>query len=450
MNYSIARQSLLGIGIKESFEIQKQADYLLSKENQFFEEFFRWYESLNLIILDKDKILNKNLFRAFIAGHYDEQFYIDLYHQALAWHSHGFNLSRAMLLLSNFRQQFVLIAEQQNNHVLAKDLCNSIDIGQAVVSDVYHLHQTLVSFRKRSQTEIKRIRRSFHLISSRAPEELVQAFIDHQNWKITAYACALGEVDNFDFAYSTHDCLLGKWLDSGGTDKIPTEEIENFLHYHEEVHRLGYLALKEASEQHPERIVEFLNEMELASDEVCRVLLECIEEEFILAANLDSLTNLPNRKAFDTQLNHNLALAKRCGLWVGLIVIDVDYFKNINDSFGHSYGDKVLIELASVIETIIRLEDNVYRWGGEEFAVLAMDKSAVGVEQLAERIRQSVEQTVFCEEESQSYKCTVSCGAISFHPEVDLFAKEVFELVDQQLFKAKELGRNRVSYITLE
>lgn len=355
-----------------------------------------------------------------------------------------------MLLLSNFRQQFVLIAEQQNNHVLAKALCNSIDIGQSIISDVYHLFQTLVSFRKRSQSEIKRIRRSFHLISSKAPEELVQAYIDHQNWKIRAYACALGEVDDFDFSYSSDDCLLGKWLDSGGKDKIPTEEIEDFLHYHEEVHRLGYLALKEASEQHNERIVEFLNQMELASDEVCRVLLERIEEEFVLAANLDALTNLPNRKAFDAQLNHNLALAKRCDLRAGLIVIDIDNFKNVNDSFGHSYGDKVLVEVASAIETIIRLEDSVYRWGGEEFTVLAMDKSALGVEQLAERIRKHIEEIVFCEDESQSYHCTISCGAISFHPEIDLLANEVFELVDQQLYKAKEQGRNRVSYITLE
>jgi len=241
--------------------------------------------------------------------------------------------------------------------------------------------------------------------------------------------------------------LLGQWLQNEGRNQIPEGDRESFDKAHEKIHRLAQLALTEALAHHPERIVEFLVEMELASDEVGRVLLDLIEGEFIRLATLDSLTGLPSRRAFDAKLKKNLAFSQRHGFWVGLILVDIDFFKAVNDECGHAYGDAVLKEIAALMGEMVRKEDTVYRWGGEEFAIISLDKEPDDG-RLAERIRQGVERYVFASD--PSLKVTVSCGVISVDSKLNATEDLLFAAVDEQLYYSKNRGRNRVSYRVLE
>lgn len=444
------RLNMIGIGFKESFEINSNKEFLQAERQDFFQSLYKWYDSFDMPDIDRVDLLHENVYNNLTNGEFDDDFYISMYHQALVWHKHGVNISRVMLILTHCRQLFIMLSEKQENHLLARALCHSIDLGQSIISDVYQLHDTLKNLRKKSQAEVSRMRRSFHLISADTPEDLIQVYIDHQNWKMRAYACALGEIEEGDFPFSTDECRLGIWLNAGGIEQIPEQERATFNAAHEQVHLLGYKALKEAREQHPERIVEFLNDMELASDEVCRVLLERIEDVFTRLASLDSLTGLPNRKAFDAQLSYNVSLSNRHGLWVGLILLDIDHFKSVNDKYGHDYGDQVLVEFAKILECTVRLEDHVYRWGGEEFAVLVFDKTPDGIELLAERLRDRVESSAMSDDDNQESRITISCGAVSIAADVTISEKELFSKVDRLLYNAKKQGRNRVCYQTLE
>lgn len=436
---------LFGLRVDETLEINLHQSYLLEQKPAFMTEFTAWFAEHGIECEAEQPLLNDGVYEAFINSDDQDGFYSALYYQSLAWHAQGFSLSRVFLLLSECRQLFVLMSERKNNHRLAKALCRVIDLAQAIVSNVYQMYETLQHLKIKSQNEVVRMRRSFQLISAQVPEELVQAFIDHQNWKVRAFSCALGEIDDGDFPFSTHECLLGQWLNSGGLARIPEHEIVSFETAHEQVHRLGFLALKEAKMRHPERIVDFLMEMELASDEVCRVLHDRIDEEFVRAASLDALTGLPNRCAFDAAFTNTLAFAKRHDFWVGVILLDIDFFKIINDTHGHLVGDQVLTELAAVLLEALRLEDNVYRWGGEEFAILALDKTSEGIENLAQRICARVADYTF-NIKAATFGVTISCGAMSFEAQNTLPALERLRRVDEQLYQAKANGRNQVRY----
>ncbi len=440
---------MLGLSLRERVEIQEHNSYLRQQSDFFYSELEQWMQKFDFPEAESGLFID-HFYDVLISGDYEEHFYIINYRQALHWRELGITQGQVMLLLSQFRQLFVHISDKRENTTLARGLCHTVDLGQAIVSSVYQMHAAMLHMKQRTTADVARMRRSFQILAAPEPEELIQAYIDHQNWKIRAYSLALGEPEEGSFPYSTSQCLLGRWLEEGGKYKIPEADLESFLDAHEQVHRLGFSALQEAQAHHPERIVEFLVEMELASDEVSRVLLDQIENEFVRSATQDALTHLPNRRAFDEKLKQNLAFSKRHGFWAGIILIDIDYFKRINDEFGHAIGDKVLKEAAVVLKQAVRQEETVYRWGGEEFAVLTLDKEPESIEQLAERIRQQFENFDFNVGLESPLNLTVSCGALSLNSELDILEHELFSEVDKQLYHSKNTGRNRVTYRTLE
>lgn len=443
-------KEIIGISVIDSIEIQSNNEYLMNQKPFFDSEFNQWLPKLGFENFTAEQLFRDDFFRLFVSADLNETFYSAMYNQTLDWYHAGLSHNRVMLILSNCRQIFILLSEKKDNPVLAKGLCHIVDLVQSVVNSVFQLRETLNNMKKKSELDVDRMRRTFQLIATEAPKELLQAYIDHQNWKIRAYAAALGDIEEGDFPFSTCECQLGQWLKVGGMHKIPEHEREAFELAHEKVHKLGFLALKEAKAHHPENITEFLVEMDNASDTVCNVLLELIDQAFVKAATRDSLTGLANRCAFDMQLKRNIALSKRHQFWLGLIVIDIDYFKNLNDQYGHSYGDQALKEIAEVLQQTLRTEDHLFRWGGEEFAVLTIDKDPAGVGVLAERIREAVAEFEFCVNTQTPVRLTVSLGSVAFHPLLDKTPNEIFALVDEQLYKAKESGRNQVKSLTLE
>ncbi len=158
-------------------------------------------------------------------------------------------------------------------------------------------------------------------------------------------------------------------------------------------------------------------------------------------ARTDILTGLANRRFCIETLEHDLSVAKRNDLALSLIYMDIDWFKAINDQYGHGAGDKVLSTLASILKNNVRSSDTPARFGGEEFVIVCLEKDKHSASKLAERIREEVEQTAILYD-GKTIHITVSFGVASFDDgdTVDLLLKKS----DQALYQAKESGRNKV------
>ncbi len=153
-------------------------------------------------------------------------------------------------------------------------------------------------------------------------------------------------------------------------------------------------------------------------------------------ATKDSLTGLNNRSQFDECLVRKLERSRRYHRHFGLMLIDLDNFKQVNDLHGHISGDHVLTEFAQILAQSIRGTDSVYRFGGDEFAVLVDDDKVLGSETLAKRIQQRVGENILLSQHS----VTCSIGA-SLSRSQDC-VESIFERADKALYSAKTNGRN--------
>jgi diguanylate cyclase (GGDEF)-like protein len=160
----------------------------------------------------------------------------------------------------------------------------------------------------------------------------------------------------------------------------------------------------------------------------------------IHSAFLDSLTGIKNRTAFDSNFARDVEYSRRKESELSLIVIDIDYFKRINDNYGHIVGDDVLRQVAQCVEHTIRSSDALYRYGGEEFAIVLNGTDESGALLLAERIRQNVENLRI--EALKSVKITLSLGVSVLQNNES--SDQLFKRADRALYRAKREGRNRV------
>jgi diguanylate cyclase (GGDEF)-like protein len=157
----------------------------------------------------------------------------------------------------------------------------------------------------------------------------------------------------------------------------------------------------------------------------------------------DPLTNLYNRRYLDNVLPMIIATAKRRNEKIGFLMIDTDYFKKVNDTYGHKAGDTVLKILAKILKNSVRESDIVIRYGGEEFLILLQNiQNLNDAKIVAEKIRKTVENTEI-KLEDKTIKKTVSIG-ISIFPEHCEKGWECVKYADFALYKAKRNGRNRV------
>jgi len=152
----------------------------------------------------------------------------------------------------------------------------------------------------------------------------------------------------------------------------------------------------------------------------------------------DKLTGIYNRFKLDEELSHNYAHYLRYNRVYSIILIDIDFFKNINDTYGHQVGDDVLQKLSSTLELNIRTTDTLGRWGGEEFLIILPDTDIDGAYALAEHIREKIEDIEF---ESVG-KVTISGGVSQINSSSN--QKRILAIADKALYRAKEKGRNRI------
>ncbi|MEO6888636.1 MAG: GGDEF domain-containing protein [Ktedonobacteraceae bacterium] len=160
-------------------------------------------------------------------------------------------------------------------------------------------------------------------------------------------------------------------------------------------------------------------------------------------ATIDPITNLLNHRAFNEHLSTAFELTGRAEQPLGIIFIDLDHFKSINDAWGHKVGDDVLLHLATCLRQGIRAIDIVARYGGEEFIVMLPDSDVFSTQQVAERVRVLVAATPFRLADGRSIPLTLSAGVAVF-PGHGLDSSGIIQAADTAMYQAKHAGRNQV------
>jgi polar amino acid transport system substrate-binding protein len=169
--------------------------------------------------------------------------------------------------------------------------------------------------------------------------------------------------------------------------------------------------------------------------------LNKISKEYAILAITDRLTNLYNRYKLDEILNSNKNLADRYESSFGVIMVDIDHFKNINDTFGHQVGDEVLKTFASILLNSSRKSDIAGRWGGEEFLIIAPNATKESITTFAENLRAEIEKFQF----EKIGQLSISLGASIYQENESI--EELIKRADKALYTSKKRGRNRTSFL---
>lgn len=231
------------------------------------------------------------------------------------------------------------------------------------------------------------------------------------------------------------DCLL---LDPLAQDQIKDKEPKNYtlLTLTGQRRKLGILALSGVSEEQKEKVTILANQFALALRRVR--LYQDIER----LAITDSLTEVHTRRYVMERFDEERNRAQIHKTNMAYLMIDIDFFKNFNDQYGHLTGDQILREIAGIVKAHIREIDIIGRYGGEEFCVVLPDTDYGGAGYVAERIRSAVEQATIKAYDTIT-KATVSIG-ISVYPQDGSKLNELIDKADWALYRAKKEGRNRV------
>ncbi len=166
-------------------------------------------------------------------------------------------------------------------------------------------------------------------------------------------------------------------------------------------------------------------------------------------SQIDGLTGMYNHRVFQERLSQELSRRNRTQKSLSLIMLDIDHFKQFNDSFGHQAGDKVLKQLAGIIMSQCRCAsiDICCRYGGEEFSIIMPELEMHNAVRAAERLRKTIEKNVFEINEAKSEAAvTVSIGVAGISNSEDMTAEQLVKKADEALYISKRTGRNRVSY----
>ncbi|MFO7706991.1 MAG: sensor domain-containing diguanylate cyclase [Desulfobacterales bacterium] len=278
-------------------------------------------------------------------------------------------------------------------------------------------------------------------------------FVDHERritfWnkgaeRITGYAAAevVGKscADNILVHVDILGCQLCKGscpLVAAMADGAP-HEAEVYLH-HKQGHRLPVWV---RTSPRLDKEGRFTGAVEMFTDISSRQALAQQVEDLKKLALIDPLTGLPNRRHLETQLHARLEELRRSGAGFGLLFMDIDHFKQVNDRYGHDVGDRVLTTVANTLSFSVRPFDLVCRWGGEEFAGIFPHTDAATLRGIAERLGVLVAHSRV-NTGSEVLAATVSIGGSVAHPKDS--AASLLKRSDALMYASKESGRNRVT-----
>jgi diguanylate cyclase (GGDEF)-like protein len=189
------------------------------------------------------------------------------------------------------------------------------------------------------------------------------------------------------------------------------------------------------------RLKRVLKEQQMAEERAR--MLEKLQE----LATTDGLTKLYNSRSFYTQLELEVDRTNRYKHPLSLLLLDIDHFKDYNDTYGHLEGDKVLVRFGQIIKSCLRTNDSAYRYGGEEFTVILPETGGGEAKTVAQRIRSALEAESFAPgtAEPVAITITISIGVTEYCPKEEL--STFIQRADQAMYLSKQNGRNRVSVL---
>ncbi|TQV72772.1 diguanylate cyclase [Aliikangiella marina] len=249
----------------------------------------------------------------------------------------------------------------------------------------------------------------------------------------------------------TFEDLMRHIFTVGQGINIEADNIESWLEYVRGVRRSRKFRLFEVdftdgrwflfSEQIDDKGQMLVQLKDMTKQKLLEKGLESSVENLKEIALTDELTRVANRRSFVTSVNTELSRCRRTGASMSFLIFDLDYFKNINDTYGHPIGDKVLIHITQLISKSLRAYDILGRIGGEEFGVFLSNTPTDEAYEIAERIRQTIaESPLFYEATMISLSTSIGLTTKGCNARFE----ELYQEADQALYSAKEGGRNQV------
>lgn len=171
--------------------------------------------------------------------------------------------------------------------------------------------------------------------------------------------------------------------------------------------------------------------------------LKSTQQKLQQLADHDQLTGLLNRRKFHEHAENEMERCRRYDNHFSLLMVDLDHFKKVNDTYGHPTGDRVLETIGRLIEEETRFSDYAARYGGEEFCILLSETNISEAVESAERLRELISDQEFRSDENETFSVTCSIGVTEFNEDKESL-KEIVKEADDALYKAKESGRNQV------
>jgi diguanylate cyclase (GGDEF)-like protein/PAS domain S-box-containing protein len=190
---------------------------------------------------------------------------------------------------------------------------------------------------------------------------------------------------------------------------------------------------------------EITGAVQIFHDNSSRIAARTVIEKLRKLAMIDPLTGLANRRYLDKVIESKTDEMKRYNLNFGLVFIDIDHFKRINDKYGHEIGDRVLSNVAQNLSTVIRSSDIIGRWGGEEFIAVVLNLGRKELEVVADKMRKSVEDMETVSDNGGPVKVTISLGATLASSSDGLDKSGILKKADELLYASKNKGRNCVT-----
>lgn len=245
------------------------------------------------------------------------------------------------------------------------------------------------------------------------------------------YNNILNPVDDNGVNLCLNDCPIYATLKDGKERNV------NAFFHHKDGHRIP-VSIRTIPIYDDDRIIGVV---EIFTDDSTEIKMHTEIEKLKAASTTDALTQVSNRMSTEMHINNKIEYYSLLGNSFGVLFIDIDFFKDVNDTYGHGIGDQVLILLANTLTHSTRNGDLVGRWGGEEFIVVLDDVSDIEVLQLlSEKIRVLAENSSL-RNDDYNINLTVSIGATLVNKEDDL--KSLVNRADQLMYESKENGRNR-------
>ncbi|GEM_PF-692298 len=213
---------------------------------------------------------------------------------------------------------------------------------------------------------------------------------------------------------------------------LPHMDFEDWKNLVEEYGLYNWLAIPQKND---EELLPYLTDL-LAKQEA---LLELAEK--------DPLTEISNRRGLKNQIETEIERCKRLEISLSLVMLDIDDFKQINDTYGHNFGDQVLQSLVKTISKSTRKTDHTARYGGEEFIILMSGTGLAESQHMLDRLLENIRNIeLFPSEKEFPVKFTVSAGLMCYKGKEEITAPQLLEYVDQAMYQAKNQGKDR--YVT--